>query len=64
MFEDILDLLADLLEKNGEVREALETVDADAVWLKRYERGTAEWLPTPVMDGVVFTNMGELEGRG
>jgi TELO2-interacting protein 1 len=64
MFEDILDLLADLLEKNGEVREALETVDADAVWLKRYERGTAEWLPTPVMDGVVFTSMRKLEGRG
>lgn len=54
MFEDILDILAEVLERSAEVREALETVNPDAVWLVRYERGYAERLPTPQMEGVVF----------
>ncbi|KAF4442020.1 hypothetical protein F53441_11840 [Fusarium austroafricanum] len=57
MFDDILDLLSDVLERNVEVREALEAVNGDAVWLSRYERGNVEWLPTPQMDGVEFVPM-------
>ncbi|KAF9761797.1 hypothetical protein IL306_003700 [Fusarium sp. DS 682] len=57
MFDEILDLLSDVLERNVEVREALEAVNGDAVWLSRYERGNVEWLPTPQMDGVQFTPM-------
>ncbi|EWZ34715.1 armadillo-type protein [Fusarium oxysporum Fo47] len=57
MFDDILDLLSDVLERNVVVREALEAVNGDAVWLSRYERGNVEWLPTPKMDGVEFTHM-------
>ncbi|KAF4952017.1 hypothetical protein FSARC_12761 [Fusarium sarcochroum] len=57
MFDDILDLLSDVLERNVQVREALEAVNGDAVWLSRYERGNAEWLPTPQMDGIEFAAM-------
>ncbi|RDA91900.1 hypothetical protein CP533_1283 [Ophiocordyceps camponoti-saundersi (nom. inval.)] len=55
MFDDILDLLSDVLETNSEVREALETINADAVWLVRYERGYIEPLPTP--EGADFVEM-------
>lgn len=57
MFDDIVELLADVLEKNDEVREALEVINADAVWLARYERGRVEVLPTPVMEGAKFVDM-------
>jgi hypothetical protein len=57
MFDDILDLLSDVLERNVQVREALEAVNGDAVWLSRYERGNVEQQPTPQMDGVKFTAM-------
>ncbi|KAI8715425.1 hypothetical protein NCS52_01050100 [Fusarium sp. LHS14.1] len=57
MFDDILDLLSDVLERNVGVREALEAVNGDAVWLVRYERGNVEPLPTPRMDGIVFAAM-------
>ncbi|OPB41509.1 hypothetical protein A0O28_0082290 [Trichoderma guizhouense] len=57
MFDEILDLLADVMEKNQEVREALEVINADAVWAVRYERGLVEWTPAPVLEGVVFAEM-------
>ncbi|KAM0436032.1 hypothetical protein ACHAPT_002924 [Fusarium lateritium] len=57
MFDDILDLLSDVLERNVGVRGALEAVNGDAVWLARYERGNVELLPTPQMDGIVFAAM-------
>ncbi|RDA87731.1 hypothetical protein CP532_1761 [Ophiocordyceps camponoti-leonardi (nom. inval.)] len=58
MFDDILDLLSDVLETNSEVREALETINLDAVWLVRYERGHIEPLPTP--EGADFVPMKRL----
>ncbi|KAL2124330.1 hypothetical protein VTJ04DRAFT_695 [Mycothermus thermophilus] len=39
MFDDILGLVVEALPRHGELREALETVNADAVWLAMYERG-------------------------
>ncbi|KAL6825000.1 armadillo-type protein [Trichoderma camerunense] len=57
MFDEILDLLADVMEKNQEVREALEVINADAVWAVRYERGLIEWTPAPVLEGIVFPEM-------
>lgn len=57
MFDQVLDLLSDTLEKSQEVREALETINPDAVWLVRYERGYIESLPTPKMEGVKFAEM-------
>lgn len=60
MFDDILDLLADVMERKPEVKEALEIINADAVWLARYERGRVELRPTPVMEGVEFAVMEKL----
>ncbi|KAK2590005.1 hypothetical protein QQS21_012317 [Conoideocrella luteorostrata] len=57
MFDDIVDLLVDVLEVNGEAREALETINADAVWLARYDKGRVHCLPTPVMEGEAFVDM-------
>ncbi|PFH60914.1 hypothetical protein XA68_10112 [Ophiocordyceps unilateralis] len=57
MFDDILDLLSDTLEENDEVREALETINEDAVWLVRYERGYIDPLPTPQGEGANFVEM-------
>lgn len=58
MFDEILDLLADVMERNQEVREALEVINADAVWAVRYERGLVESIPAPVLEGIVFPEMG------
>ncbi|UKZ55501.1 hypothetical protein TrVGV298_009325 [Trichoderma virens] len=57
MFDEILELLADDMEKNREVRDALEVINADAVWAVRYERGLVEWTPAPLLEGVVFPEM-------
>jgi hypothetical protein len=57
MFDDILDLLSDAMEKSDEVMEALETINADAVWYVRYEKGLVPKLPTPQLEGVEFAPM-------
>ncbi|KAM0274442.1 hypothetical protein ACHAQH_007850 [Verticillium albo-atrum] len=57
MFDGVLELLADRLEEDHEARDALEVVNADAVWFCLYERGSVEMLTTPVMEGVVFPDM-------
>ncbi|KAK3942991.1 armadillo-type protein [Diplogelasinospora grovesii] len=49
MFDQMLDLVVDILPKNEELRRAFETVNADAVWLAMYEQGQVEWMPTPVV---------------
>ncbi|KAK7711366.1 hypothetical protein SLS64_005389 [Diaporthe eres] len=63
VFEQILDLLADdVLPRNEEARRALETVNADAVWLALYERDVVEPRPTPTMEGVSFARMEKAGG--
>ncbi|PHH83727.1 hypothetical protein CDD82_3801 [Ophiocordyceps australis] len=57
MFDEILDLLSDALERDVEVRKALENINEDAVWLVRYEKGLIEPLPTPSAEGVRFETM-------
>ncbi|KAH6604285.1 hypothetical protein Trco_007731 [Trichoderma cornu-damae] len=57
MFDEILELLADAMERNQVVRDALEVVNADAVWAVRYERGLVEWVAAPALEGVVFPEL-------
>ena len=57
MFDEILDLLSEVLGRNKKVLEALETINRDAVWLARYECGSVERLEAPMMDGVHFVEM-------
>ena len=54
MFDDILGLVVDVLPQHPELREALETINADAVWLAMYERGMAQAREVPVVEGVEF----------
>jgi hypothetical protein len=55
MFDDILGLVVDVLPQHGKLREALETVNADAVWLAMYERGMVQRRrEAPVMEGFDF----------
>ncbi|KAK4123461.1 ARM repeat-containing protein [Parathielavia appendiculata] len=63
MFDDILGLVLDVLPRHGELREALETVNADAVWLALYERGLVQERDAPVVEGFEF-RFARMEGRG
>ncbi|KAH8169703.1 HEAT repeat protein [Sarocladium implicatum] len=64
MFDEILELLADELERNPEAREALEVINADAVWLMRFERGKVEIGEPPVLDGLTFPDVRMLSQSG
>jgi hypothetical protein len=57
MFDEILDLLADELEKNEDARESLEVINADAVWLLRFEKGRVEVGEPPRGEGLHFTDI-------
>ncbi|KAJ4304340.1 hypothetical protein N0V88_001953 [Collariella sp. IMI 366227] len=55
MFDDILGLVVDVLPRHRELREALETVNADAVWLAMYERGMVRCREAPpAVEGFTF----------
>ncbi|KAK4146220.1 armadillo-type protein [Dichotomopilus funicola] len=61
MFDDILDLVADVLPQQPALRRALEAVNADAVWLVLYERGMGEIIrERPVWE----EEGGDREGEG
>ncbi|KAG6030783.1 hypothetical protein E4U40_007674 [Claviceps sp. LM458 group G5] len=51
MFDDMVELLGDVLEQDEEVRGALEVLNADAVWQARCKKGRVEVLPTPGVQG-------------
>lgn len=56
MFDEILDVAGDLLLRH-DVREALEVINKDAVWLALYMRKEVPLRETPVMDGYEFAPM-------
>ncbi|KAK5664253.1 hypothetical protein OQA88_470 [Cercophora sp. LCS_1] len=57
MFDEILELVVDDVPRNRAIRDALEVVNADAMWLALYERGRVEGRREPVMEGVRFATM-------
>lgn len=57
IFDQILDLLADILVSNPEARSALEAIDADAVWLHMYEQGAIEPPKQPFMTEASFVKL-------
>lgn len=65
MFDDILGLVADVLPRHGGLKEALETVNGDAVWLAMYERGLieVEGREVPVVEGLGF-EFARMDGTG
>ncbi|AEO69207.1 uncharacterized protein THITE_121884 [Thermothielavioides terrestris NRRL 8126] len=48
MFDDILGIVVDVLPRHAELKEALDTVNADAVWLALFERGMVQGREAPV----------------
>ncbi|KXX79547.1 TEL2-interacting protein 1 [Madurella mycetomatis] len=65
MFDDILGLVVDVLPRHEELKEALETVNGDAVWLAMYERGLieVEGREVPVVEGLGFQFV-RMDGMG
>jgi hypothetical protein len=57
MFDEVLDIFAEEVEKKPQLREALECVNADAVWLTMWENGQIPARDTPSLEGFRFTPM-------
>lgn len=59
MFDEMLEVVADVVPRNDALREAFEVVNADAVWLAMYERGGQVEVgkAAPVMEGVRFVQV-------
>lgn len=55
IFDEFLELLADILDKNPAARKALEVINEDAVWLVLYQQGHIAPPKTPQLEGYVFT---------
>lgn len=54
MFDEILDLTADVLDRKPDTREALQAINPDAVWLVQYRLERVEVMSTPKLEGVRF----------
>ena len=52
MFDEIVELLQDLIPVRRDVRDALSLVNADAVWLAMQIAGKKEDMERPVLKGV------------
>jgi len=57
MFDEILDLLQDLLAGREDIRQALSVVNADAVWLCQLNRGEVKIKPPPKVRGYHFAEL-------
>lgn len=57
-FDEVLELLADILAHRSDVREALSTVNADAVWFVMQASLISRDFKTPTLDGYLFRSPG------
>ncbi|KAK0121942.1 hypothetical protein ONS95_010216 [Cadophora gregata] len=57
MFDEVVDVLGDLVWERESVRTALEAVNADAVWLVMQMNGRNGKVETPYMDGFTFLEL-------
>jgi hypothetical protein len=61
MFDEVLDVLAELVLERREVRETLEVVNGDAVWLVLWKQGkVGRMRETPRMEGRRFVELGSV----
>lgn len=61
MFDDVVDILVDLIPVREDVRDALSLINADAVWLAMQISGENEGMETPVLKGYEFTALNSVE---
>lgn len=57
IFDDVLELLVDVLDRKPDAKEALEVINADAVWLALYELGMTTWQAAPKVEGASFIEL-------
>ncbi|PQE27848.1 heat repeat protein [Rutstroemia sp. NJR-2017a BBW] len=53
-FDDVLEILSDVVRERADVRDALSTANADAVWLLLLQAGGLQHVETPVLEGYQF----------
>jgi TELO2-interacting protein 1 len=56
MFDEALEILAELIGSREDVRNAFSAVNADAVWLQELRQGLLPRMETPVMVDIKFTD--------
>jgi hypothetical protein len=54
MFDDVVDVLGELVWERAEIKEVLEVINADTVWLAMQVAGKNGRLERPVMEGFEF----------
>jgi hypothetical protein len=57
MFDEVLDLFGDLVWERAELRESLDAVNSDAVWLFLQGMGKNKRLEQPVCEGFTFVGV-------
>lgn len=57
MFDEILELLVYLVSSREDVRDALYSINADAVWLAVQMKERIRGIEEPVLDGYAFTTL-------
>ncbi|KAK2062622.1 HEAT repeat protein [Colletotrichum caudatum] len=60
VLDEFFELLTEVIVQDPEARQALEAVNADAVWLVLYQQGHIEPLKTPQLEGFAFAPMAGL----
>jgi hypothetical protein len=63
MFDEVVELLADLIPSRSEVRDALSIINADAVWLAMQIAGKNEKIKAPVLNGYEFAALDTIATR-
>lgn len=59
MFDEALEILAELIRSREDVRSAFSAINADAVWLQELRQGQLPYIETPVMVDIRFADLDE-----
>jgi hypothetical protein len=57
MFDEVFQILADLLVTRADVHAALSVVNADAVWLEELRQGQYSELKVPLLEDYIFASL-------
>jgi hypothetical protein len=60
MFDEVLEVLAELLPSRADVHGALSAINGDAVWLEELRQGQLPNMKTPAVEGFTFANVGDI----
>lgn len=60
MFDEVVEVLADVIPRRKDVRDVLSLVNADAVWLAMQVAGENDEIERPVLKGYEFAALGQI----